>query len=195
MLYIKFTIMDSSKFDDFQKLYDHMVKIRQPNFQFEEEENSKLDWDSMTELEVDITTKKLIQNLEQAPEIHRYKKLIPSYVNIFLEEYLQAENGKLKPLDTQDVLSIFNYLEYGFEVTMNSLKKNLGRVGIVEFSTSNFPFGGMERFLITLRAFDLIPTECYDGFTVHKFDWISNFEHDAIKLPKKTQAYLRKLEN
>ena len=81
-------------------------------------------------------------------------------------------------------------MEYGFEVDLDNLEKINERSGVVEFSTGNYPFGGIERFLITLRAFDLIPTECFDGFNICEFDWLSDFEYNTINLPEKTKAYL-----
>lgn len=196
MLYIKFNIQDSSKYEDFQKLYEHMVKTRQPGFDFIEEDAPEFDWDSMkTQEEVDDAVEKLSEFLDQEPEVHRYQKLIPSYANEFLERYLRLDNDKLGPLGVLYTISIFNYLEYGFEVDMNKLEKKNEKSGLVEFSTGNFPFGGMERFLITLKAFDLIPTECFDGFSINELEWISNLEYTTIKLPKKTKEYLKGNEN
>jgi hypothetical protein len=190
MLYIKFDIQDSSKYTDFQKVYDHMLQTRQPNFKFEEDEGPDFDWDRMTEDEIQEATKQLIEFLDQDPEALRYNKLIPNYANAFIEQYLQGGNDTLIALEDINTLSILNYLEFGFEVEMDNLEKINERCGIVEFSSGNFPFGGLERFLMTLKAFDLIPTECFDGFTVFKFEWTSNFEHNAIDLPEKTQEYL-----
>ena len=64
----------------------------------------------------------------------------------------------------------------------------------MEFSTGNFPFGGMERFLMVLKAYDLVPVECFNGFTIYEFDWISEFEHNAIELSEKTIKYLKKIK-
>lgn len=193
MLYIKFNINDSSRFIDFQKLYDHMVSVRQPGFEFEEEETPEFDWDNMTPEEVDEGVKKLHEFLDQdQQELKRYKELIPDYANVFLESYLQVDNEKAGALGILEVLSILNYLEYGFEVDMDNLEKLDDNHGLVEFSTGNFPYGGMERFLMVLKAFGLIPTECYNGFTIYQFDWTSDFEYEAIELPEKTEAYLAK---
>mgnify|MGYP003635060921 CR=1 FL=1 len=190
MLYIKFDIQDTSKYEDFQKLHEHMVNVRQPGFKFVEND-PVIDWDSMqTQEEVDAAVKELSDYLDQEPEAHRCKELIPDYVAVLLDKYIQADNEKLESLGIQNLLSVFNYLEYGFEVDLDNLEKINERSGVVEFSTGNYPFGGIERFLITLRAFDLIPTECFDGFNICEFDWLSDFEYNTINLPEKTKAYL-----
>lgn len=195
MLYIKFNIQDSQKYTDFQKVYEHMVEVRQPGFEFEEEEPPKFDWDNMTEEEGDEALKKLLEfDSQDEPEVKRYKTLIPDYANLFLEKYLQVDNDKSGPLGILEACSLLNYLEFGFEVDMNNLEKLTENSGLVEFSTGNFPYGGMERFLMVLKAFDLTPNECYNGFTIYEFNWTSDFEHDAIELPEKTKEYLKKFE-
>lgn len=194
MLYIKFNIEDVSTYQDFQKLYDHLVSIRQPGFEFNDE-GPEFDWDSMTVQEVEEATKQLIDFLDEKPEVRRYQKLIPAYAHTFLERYLDVDNETLQSPEMQEVLSIFNYLEYGFEVDLDHLKKTEEHSGIIEFSTGNYPFGGMERFLITLKAFGLLPTECFNGFTICTFKWVSDFEYDTIEFPDKTKDYLKKYRN
>ena len=65
-------------------------------------------------------------------------------------------------------------------------------VGIIKLSTGNYPFGGLERFFMTLKAFDLSPIECFNGFTVFEFEWTSEFEYEGIILSEKTKRYLTK---
>lgn len=194
MLYIKFNIQDSSKYKDFQKLYAHMVKTRQPGFNFQEDDDSPdIDWDSMTtQKEIDAAVKELSDYLDLTPEFHRSKKFIPTYANEYLETYLQFDSEKHDAFSVQDPVSIFNYLECGFEVDMTNLEKENEKSGLVEFSTGNFPFGGLERFLITLKAFDIIPTECFDGYSICELQWTSNFEYNTIEYPKRTKAYLKR---
>ncbi|WP_231567328.1 hypothetical protein [Lacinutrix sp. Hel_I_90] len=186
MLYIKFEIQDSSKFEDFQKLYDHMVKVRQPGFKFDEE-GPEFDWDTMPEEEVEAALEELNTFLDQQvePEKHRCNELLPIYAKVFLESYLQSESENLESFGSQDVFSIFNYLEFGFEVDMDHLKKINEHVGIVEFSTGNYPFGGMERFIMTLAAYNLKPVACFDGFNECAFNWTSPFEYETSIIPKK----------
>ncbi len=193
MLYIKFNIRNAQKYTDFQRVYEHMVMVRQPGFEFEEEEPEEIDWDKLSDEEMDQVISAFSE--EEDLEIKRYKDLIPSYANSFFEKYFQVDNAKLGPLGILEVSSMLNYLEYGFEVDMDRLERLDEQTGMVEFSTGNYPYGGMERFLIALKAFELIPTECYNGFTVYQFDWTSDFEHEAIELPEKTKAYLKRFEN
>ncbi len=190
MLYIKFEIQDSSKFEDFQKLFDHMVRVRQPGFEFDDE-GPEFNWDNMPKEEYDAAMAELNEYLDQQvePEKHRCKELLPNYVNEFLESYLQSESENLESFGSQSVFSIFDYLEFGFEVDMDNLKKINERFGIVEFSTGNYPFGGMERFIMTLAAYNLKPVTCFDGFNDCKFSWTSRFEYDVIILPKKQSPF------
>lgn len=195
MLYIKFNIQDNSKYEDFKKLYEYMDEVRQPGFKFIDE-GPEFDWDSMkTQEEVDAAVEELNDFLDTEPEARRYKEIIPSYVNVFLEKFLQIDNEKLGSLGIHDALSLFNYLETGFEVDMDTLEKINEHSGIVNFSTGNYPFGGMERFLVTLKAYNLLPTECFDGFTICKFEWRSDFEYTSTQLPEKTKEYLRMKQN
>lgn len=172
MLYIKFHINNSEKYQDFQKVYEHMVMIRQPGFEFDEDEEQsyKSDWDLYNEV------------------LERYLKIIPDYADTFLEEFTESDAETAGSYGF-DIEGIFNYLEYSFEVDMNNLKKIKDNIGLVEFSTSNYPFGGLERFSMILKAFDLIPIECYNGFTVYEFDWTSEFTYESVELLEKTKLY------
>jgi len=189
MLYIKFEIKDSSRFEDFQKLYDHMVKVRQPGFKFDDV-GPEFDWDGMkSQEEVDAAVEELNTFLDQQvePEIYRCKALLPSYVKVFLESYLQGGNESLESFGSQEVVSIFNYLEYGFEVEMDTLKKINDHLGIVKFSTANYPFGGMERFIMSLAAYDLKPVACFDGFNECDIKWTTTHEYDSVVSLKKNR--------
>jgi hypothetical protein len=196
MLYIKFNITDPSKYTDFKKLYEHMLQVRQPNFVIEDEKTPEFDWDNMTDKEVNIAIETLLDYCEQDKiDFKRFQRLIPKYASIYLKSYLKQDCQNLKLLDESDAISILNYLEYGFEVDLNEIENLNTDLCILKFSTGNYPFGGLERILITLRSFDLIPVEFFDGFSVSKLDWISKFEYNIISLPKKTKEYLKNFEN
>ena len=190
MLYVIFDIEDPVKFEAFQKLYDHMVKTRQPDFEFEEEEEPEIDWETITDEEYQA----LLEGWrnEPEPEEKRYKELFPDYAHTFLQSYIGYDKSRAGEYGF-NTLGIFNYLEFSFETDMNNLEKLDEHHGKVEFSPHGFPYGGMERFLMVLKAFGLTPTECYNGFTVYKFNWTSDFTHEAIELPKETEAYRKKL--
>lgn len=193
MLYIKFNIEDSSKYEDFQKVYAHMVKTRTPGFNFQEDEDSlEIDWESLTtQKEIDDAVEELSNYLDKSPEFHRFQKVFPLYAQEYLEKYLQNESEKHELLSVSETVSIFNYLEVGFEVDMVQLERQDKKHGLIEFSTGNFPFGGLERFLITLNAFHLTPTEYFDGFSICELQWSSPFEYSTTKFPKKTKKYLK----
>lgn len=192
MLYIKFEILDPAKFPDYQKLHNHLVSIRQPGFEFEYKASPEIDWENLTDEEAEEELNKLTDYLEQSEEAIRYATLIPSYAHVFLKRYTAYDNEKLGALGKLDVYSLWNYLEYGFEVNIDNLEKLSENMGVIEVSTGNFPYGGVERFIIVLKAFDLVPLECFDGFTVFGFDWKTDFEYDTTNHPEKTEEYLKK---
>lgn len=194
MLFIRFNIQSPTKFEDFKKLYEHMEAVRQPSFKFEELTPTLIDWDNLSKEEYDAAYEKLIASLDEDPVQERYQSLIPLYANKFLESYLKVDNDKSGQLGILETLSIFNYLEFGFEVFLTKLEKQNENFGVIEYSTDNFPYGGIDRFLMVLRAFDLVPTECFDGFTVFDFEWVTDFEYNAIDLPEKTTAYIKRNE-
>lgn len=179
-----------------------MVKTRQIGFEFEEElesEEPEYDWENMTDDEFQKTMSIWSEGTSESkpiltPEMKRYKQLIPDYANNFLESYLGFDKKRAGVFGF-NALGIFNYLEFTFEVDMDNLEKLNEDIGIVEFSTGNYPFGGIERFLMTLKAFDLIPTECFNGFIIYEFDWTSDYLHDVIELTEKTKQYLARFKN
>lgn len=192
MLYIKFQIEEATKYNDFVKLYNHLEMVRKPGFEFEDEV-PEFDWDNMNENEVNEALKLIDESLdEELVEYKRYQEVIPEYANLFFEKYLKLDNDKLGNLGIHDVLSIFNYLEFGFEVELDTIKKIKESLYVIEFSTGNYPFGGLERFLITLKAYNLIPLECFDGFSINEIKWNSDFEHSFLELKKQTEVYLKK---
>jgi hypothetical protein len=189
---MKFRVKDSSKFIDFQKLYNHLVDVRQPNFEFKEE-IPDFNWTNMNDKEVEEALEIIDASFDdEAIALKRYDEVIPNYANLFFKKYFKIDNDKLGNFGVQEVLSIFNYLEFGFEVDLNKLEVLDENISIVEFSTGNYPFGGLERFFITLKAFNLIPIECFDGFSVNQIDWESDFKFNFIELQEQTKIYLGK---
>lgn len=187
MLYIKFAIKSQEKFIAFKKVYNHMCAVREPGYQ-EKEDSVTIDWETATEKEIDAFMD------EDRPKIELFNSLFPEYAKQFLSNYFSYDNSK-SILVNSEILPFFNYLEYDFEVDLHALEKQHKKEGIVKFSTGNYPYGGMERFLMTLKAFELHPTECFDGFEVYQFDWISEYEHEAINLPDKKVKYIESLQN
>lgn len=193
MLYIKFNIQDQHKYLDFTKVYEHMVMVRQPNFEFEEDKVPEFDWGNLTKEETAAALEKIDEFFDIDAEDRRYKELFPAYADENLKSYIKSDK-EIAGAYGFDLKGIFNYLEYSFEVDMNNLKKLNETSGLVAFSTGNYPFGGLERFVMTLKAFDLIPFECYNGFTIHTFEWINPFKYEGKELPEKTKIYKETLK-
>ncbi|SDR98641.1 hypothetical protein SAMN05216503_1605 [Polaribacter sp. KT25b] len=184
MLYIKFAIKSQEKFIAFKEVYNHMCAVRKPGYQ---EEEKTIDWETATDEEIDHFMD------EDKPKIELFNQLFPVYAQEFLRNYFSYDKSK-SILVRADILSFFNYLEYGFEVDLDALEKQKENEVIVKFSTGNYPYGGMERFLMTLKAFELNPIECFDGYNVYLFQWTSDYEHDAIILSEKTKEYITSLQ-
>lgn len=191
MLYIKFNINNPVKYNDFQKLYEHMVTVRQPDYVFEEEIEPEIDWDNLKEDEVEAAIQKLNDYGDSDKfALKRYQELIPSYASSYIEKYLEHTQEKTTPISESDAVSIMNYLEWDFEVNMDQLEKTESNMAAVKFSTGNLPFGGLDRFIMTLKAYDLVSTECFNGFSIIDFNWINDFEFETKELQEKTKIYL-----
>lgn len=192
MLYIKFDINNLTKFTDFQKIYKHMVYVRQPDYRYADEEPPDFDWDNMTQEEIDKGVQELI-NYSNPKELSfkKYLKLIPDYANNYLEAYC-LNNENLEAYSKSKAVSILNYLENDFEVNFDNLEKTTSNSGIIQFSTGNYPFGGIDRFLMILKAFELTAIECFNGFSIIELKWISKFEFHSYEIPEKTKEYLKK---
>ena len=182
MLYIKFNILNKEKFSAFKKVYNHMCDVRRPNYKEKERE---IDWETATEEEIDNFMD------PDWPKVELFKTLFPDYTNQILNNYFSFDSTNVILID-EDKASLINYLEYGFEVDLDNLNEFQNNEGIIKISTGNYPFGGLDRFLMTLKSFSLIPFECFNGFNVFQFDWISEIEYDAITLTDKTKLYLKK---
>lgn len=191
MLYIKFEIQDLEKYQDFQIVYDHMVQLRQPNFEFGEEVIPEFDWDNLSKEETNAALEKIDEFFDQDADDRRYIALFPDYADAFLKSYIEKDQS-IAGAYGFDIKGIFNYLEFSFEVDLDNLKILEDNIGLIEFSTGNYPFGGLERFIMVLKSFDLISLECFDGFHIFKLNWLSEFEYTPAILEEKTKAYLKK---
>ena len=193
MLFVKFKILSSTHYNDFQKLFYHMNDIRKfsETYEVEELDLENLAWDDMSDEEMKEVFDKLDGTYQKKQEEERFRKYIPNYANAYLLDYLKSIDHDINGnLIDKDIMSIWNYLEFGFEVNMDSIKKLNDELGIVKFSTANYPFGGLDRFIITLKSFNLIPKECFNGFSIKEFDWKSDFEFITTESPEKTKDYL-----
>lgn len=190
MLYVKFNIEAYSKYEDFQKLYDHMVQVRQPGFNFEEEE-PEIDWDSMSPKEIDDMVEKISNPPD--PEQARYDLLIPDYVKQFYEAFLEFDSTRYGMFGFEP-LQVFNYLEFGLEADLTKLQQFDEKTGIIEFAPYGYPYGGMDRLLMTMRAYEFTPIESYNGFDVIEFQWTDDFDYQVTEFPERTQKYKAQME-
>ncbi|MFD1063713.1 hypothetical protein ACFQ1Q_10695 [Winogradskyella litorisediminis] len=192
MLYIKFNILDTSKFADFQKLYDHMVKVRQPNFEFEDETLPDFDWENMDEAQMQEAFDMMHDSCDtDAQALKRYAKIIPKYANKFITEFIAAD-AEIAGAFGYKTSDIINYLEASFEVDFTNIDTTSDNQGIIKFTTGNYPFGGLERFFMVLKAFDLEATECFNGFSVLEIIWLDSFQYTTVEKEEETKIYLQK---
>lgn len=196
MLYIQFHINDPKKYSDFESLFDFMVKCRDYNFKFEEPEEEEIDWNSLSEEEMD----RILDEEEEREMNPNYletkliKEIIPQYAMDFLQTFADYDQQVAGNFGF-DLDGILNYLINDFEVDLDQLKLTDNSNGILEFSTGNYPFGGLERFFIALKAYDFIPYECFNGFEVHSLTWSSNFKYEVQEFPEKTKEYLSRFQS
>ena len=181
MLYIKFTIENPKKLTNFNAVYQHMCAVRTPGYQ---EKEATIDWETATDADIEYYMD------EERPKIELFNQLFPMDTQQFLSGYFEPDSQK-SALERADILPFFNYLEYDFEVDLDALDLLENKEAIIKFSTGNYPFGGMDRFIMTLKAFELNPIECFDGFNVFQFEWITDYEYDALILSEKTTEYLK----
>lgn len=183
MLYIKFNITQRTKFTDFKRVYDYMITYRKQGYSPKDE---------IIEIDFATATEEEISNFwdEDKPKRKLFDKIFPDYASSFILGYNAIENQK-SIFNNESKVSFIDYLQDGFEVDLNDLKITDNNLGIVKFSTGNYPFGGLDRFFMILKAFELTPTECFNGFDVVKIIWKSDYEYEAQVLTKKTEEYLK----
>ncbi|WOI39055.1 hypothetical protein R1T43_08545 [Alteromonas sp. CI.11.F.A3] len=180
MLYIKFGISSSSRVEDFTSLFFYMQEVRAPHYEFDVQ-TPDYDWDNMTEEEISIAAQRTLQD----PTELRLNQQLPSYVQDAIHEF-----AKRSEVYGYGLENMFSYIENDFEVEIDSLSYVSDVEGEVAFSTGNYPFGGIERFAVILKAFNLIPFECFDGFNVGTIEWNGDYMFDIIANPIKTKSYL-----
>jgi hypothetical protein len=196
MLYIKFNINDPDKYTDFQNLFDFMVKCRDYNFQFEEPQKEEIDWNNLSSEEMD----RILDEEEEREMNPNYletkliKEIIPQYAMEFLQSFSEHDQQYAGNFGF-NFDGILSYLIIDFEVELDQLKSIEKYSGVLEFSTGNYPFGGLERFFITLKAYDVIPFEYFNGFKVHGLTWNSNFNYEVQEFPEKTKEYLARFQS
>lgn len=173
MLYIQFATQDEKATIAFQKLYDYLTANHYQDY-------------VMREYEDDIDLEERLQ--ERA--LVNYKTYFPEYAQAYLEKYFEATDGTYYSKE-ESLTGLFSYLDVDFEVEFTNLTFEDG-FGTITFAARSYPYGGLDRFLMVLKAFGFEPVECYNGFDVFEFQWESEYDYSANVLPEKTKAYRNK---
>jgi len=110
-------------------------------------------------------------------EIDFWIKLLPDYVKRYYRmRKLDRANTNFK--------NMVEYLQWGLEANLDDLKKTGEDIGRLDFSTGNYPYGGMDRLMVFVNAFDCRPIEIYNGFNVNSVSWISKFNFECQEILK-----------
>lgn len=128
-----------------------------------------------------------IKPKEDRRPMELWKTLIPPYAQEFIGRYYQDDLSQESEY-RWGFTDIVTYMQFGMEVEFDFLNIEVGtaRIG---FSAYAYPYGGMDRFLIFLKAYECIPTEAYNGFEVIEFHWEDDFGYSVTEYPEKTALY------
>lgn len=132
-----------------------------------------------------------IKPKEESKPIEFWQEIIPPYAKLFLQGFYKEENI-LSPLIHESFKSFINYLEFGLEADFIDVTAINSTKSQVRFVALGYPYGGMDKLMIFLKAFDCIPYEIFNGFSVCSLSWNTTYEYSAIELPEKTKAYLKR---
>jgi hypothetical protein len=132
-----------------------------------------------------------IKPKEESKPLEFWEETIPEYAKMFLQEFYTLENA-LSPLVRENFISTVNYLEFGLEVDFTGLIMVNATTTRINFEALGYPYGGMDRLLIFLKAFDCIPNEVFNGFSICQISWDTLYDYSAIELPEETATYLKR---
>ena len=129
-----------------------------------------------------------IKPKEDRRSLKLWKTLIPPYAQEFIGRYYKDDLNE-KPEDRWGFTDMVTYLQFGMEVEFDylNIEESTARIGFTAYA---FPYGGMDRFLMFLKAYECIPVESYNGFRVIEFHWQGDFAYEVTEQPEKTAAYL-----
>ncbi len=159
MLYIKFRRNSKAYYAEFLTLFEHLQKVRSIGMEAIDKSYFNLDWEHVSADEFEALTD------INYPKYKRIEEYFPPAVQENLLQYSNSVTVK-----NEYLLEILNYLEVGFEVDLNEMEQLNETTWQVHFSTGNYPFGGIDRFIIVLKAFGLMPFEYFDGFKTVSLD-------------------------
>lgn len=129
-----------------------------------------------------------IKPKEESKPIEFWQEMIPNYAKDFLGGYYEEEKA-LSMLIPASFTDTINYLEFGLEVDLEGLVQVDETKIRLDYTALSFPYGGMDRLMIFLKAYDCIPCEAYTGFSVVKLNWTSAYDYEATELAEETQLY------
>jgi hypothetical protein len=171
MLYIKCKISFPENVIAFQKFYKYLLKDKKEVYQMKA-------YEDFMDLEDRL----------QERALKLYDEYFPLKAQSFINDFLEYEGG-FNEIKGESITSLFSYLDVDFEVDFTNLVIE-NDILCINFSTGNYPYGGMRRFLMVIKAFGGEPIECFNGFDVYEFKWTSKYEHKAKVLKDKTKSYL-----
>lgn len=129
-----------------------------------------------------------IKRKEVGKPLNFWSKTIPEYAKEVFREYYKEEKTE-RDIDSYGFKATINYIEFGLEVDLDNLIELENGQARLEYTALAFPYGGMDRLLLFLVAYDLIPLESFNGFSVIEFNWVSKFQYDWKELEEKTESY------
>ncbi len=132
-----------------------------------------------------------IKPKEESKPLVFWEETIPEYAKTFLQRFYKLENA-LSPLVRENFKATVNYLEFGLEADFTNLTMINATTASIGFQALGYPYGGMDRLLIFLKAFDCIPNEVFNGFSVCQLSWDTLYDYSSLDLPKKTATYLKR---
>ncbi|MFT5891211.1 MAG: hypothetical protein ACI9Y7_001312 [Dokdonia sp.] len=132
-----------------------------------------------------------IKPKEESRPLEFWKETIPEYVKTFLQGFYNLENA-LSNLVRDSFKATVNYLEFGLEADFTGLTMVDATTARIDFEALGYPYGGMDRLLIFLKAFNCIPNEVFNGFSVCQLSWDTLYDYSATELPEKTATYLKR---
>lgn len=132
-----------------------------------------------------------IKPKEESRPLEFWEAVIPEYAKTFLQSFYKVENS-LSQLVRENFKATVNYLEFGLEVDFTGLIMVDVTTVRINFEALGYPYGGMDRLLIFLNAFDCIPNEVFNGFSVCQISWDTLYEYSATELPEETATYLKR---
>lgn len=170
MLYITFKIQPQ-KLESFKQFYNYLLLDKQQEYMEQEFED--------------------FMDLEERLE-NRAMKLCNTFFDAYAQEFLSRYFGQNTNLNER-IASLFSYLDVDMEVDFTDLILEQSKATL-KFEARSYPYGGMDRLLMVIKALGGQPIESYNGFEVFEFEWTSEYDYEPIVLHQKTKVYLSQFD-